>query len=386
MHKQSWVKKQVKKFQEELRKINQYHCPKCHQYWPTAKSQCLTCHADKQEKFSRANMMIPLLDELPKQIQKDFEELTQIEEMLISPFCPMMSVYRLSSGHLVNSGYCATFAQDIQPIVDQLPKLAKDVSIIVIQKKNKLNENKDFNCNRARVERVLKFLTQKNQLWINLGIRFNQQNIDLLPENGVPEGLNIIYEEEDETETTNDLGPEIAELNEEEEIDENNTHAYLEVEEEEAQQINKIKAKINIPVPDTTNVINEFDMDGILTLSFPKLFPLGLADPIRKARLIDVSETDAYRHLIKYACKNSEGDFYYPFAEHPRFLFYAYDRLRRHRTLDQSKVYLKQNPQDAALTIDELKEIINSNDSKIIILNKNIIHYYLKRHLIIHFI
>ena len=90
--------------------------------------------------------------------------------------------------------------------------------------------------------------------------------------------------------------------------------------------------------------------------------------------------------MIKYACKNSEGDFYYPFAEHPRFLFYAYDRLRRHRTLDQSKVYLKQNPQDAALTIDELKEIINSNDSKIIFLNKNIIYYYLKRHLIIHFI
>jgi hypothetical protein len=38
LHKQSWVKKQVKKFQEELRKINQHHCPKCHQYWPTAKS------------------------------------------------------------------------------------------------------------------------------------------------------------------------------------------------------------------------------------------------------------------------------------------------------------------------------------------------------------
>lgn len=146
-----------------------------------------------------------------------------LEEMLISPFCPMMSVYRLSSGHLVNSGYCASFVQDIQPIVDQLTKLAKDVSIIVIQKKNKLNENKDFNCNRARVERVLKFLTQNNQLWINLGINFNQKNIDLLPENGVPEGLNIIYEKEDETETTNDLGPEIAESNEGEEIDEHNT-------------------------------------------------------------------------------------------------------------------------------------------------------------------
>ena len=62
--------------------------------------------------------MIPLLDELPLQIQKDFEEMTQIEEMLISPIVPIMSVYRLSGGQLVNSGYCASFALwavDVEP-------------------------------------------------------------------------------------------------------------------------------------------------------------------------------------------------------------------------------------------------------------------------------
>ena len=66
---------------------------------------------------------------------------------------------------------------------------------------------------------------------------------------------------------------------------------------------------------------------------------------------------------MKYACKDSKGNYYYPFAQHPRFKFWCYDRLRRHRSLEQSKVYMKQNPNDANLTIRELKALINSGNS-----------------------
>jgi hypothetical protein len=40
-----------------------------------------------------------------------------------------------------------------------------------------------------------------------------------------------------------------------------------------------------------------------------------------------------------------------------------YDRIRRHRTLDQSKVYLNQNVGDANLTIQELKQAIYNGDA-----------------------
>jgi hypothetical protein len=67
---------------------------------------------------------------------------------------------------------------------------------------------------------------------------------------------------------------------------------------------------------------------------------------------------------MKYATLSaSTNKFYYPFAQHQRFKFWFYDRIRRHRTLDQSKVYLKQNPQDANLTIEELKSSIRSGDA-----------------------
>jgi hypothetical protein len=303
--------------------LKQYYCDRCHESWPTTKNSCTTCSKDKERLFSRLNNMIPLLDELPPQIQKDFEDLTQIEEMLISPIVPIMSIFRLSGGQLVNNGFCASFHQDIQPITKELPRLAADVSIIVIQKKTKQKQNKDFLCDRYRIERVLKFLIEFNEAWSDLGIEFSQSNLDKLPEYGIPNGLNIIYENENEPEKEVDKGPEINLGQDSEEDDEHNTHGYIEIDVDEAQQVDKIRAKINIPAPNATNPVNEFDQS-----------------------------------------KDSKGEFYYPFAQHPRFLFYVCDRLRRHRTLDQCKVYLKQNPNDATLTIDDLKAILTSGNSK----------------------
>lgn len=96
---------------------------------------------------------------------------------------------------------------------------------------------------------------------------------------------------------------------------------------------------------------------------FPKLFPHCLGDPTIKARRQFVTETDAYRHLIKYACKLAySNELYYPFAEHPRFMFYVNDRLIRHRSFTQSKIYLLQNLEDANMSALELKEHLQSND------------------------
>ena len=79
--------------------------------------------------------------------------------------------------------------------------------------------------------------------------------------------------------------------------------------------------------------------------------------------MIDVSESLAIKHLMKISVIDSKGDRYYPYAQHPRFKFWFYDRLRRHRVLDQCKVFIKQNPNEANLTINELKSLINSGES-----------------------
>ena len=97
-------------------------------------------------------------------------------------------------------------------------------------------------------------------------------------------------------------------------------------------------------------------------MAFVKLFPLGFGDPTKPDRLYAVSETDVMAHLLRFAEKDPlDGKLYYPFAEHYRFKFWMNDRIRRHRTLSQATVYLKKNPEDAALTIDDLRQMVSGN-------------------------
>ena len=101
--------------------------------------------------------------------------------------------------------------------------------------------------------------------------------------------------------------------------------------------------KVDWPKADT-KPINEFDCHSLCALAFPCLFPTGTGDPTSKIRPIKVFEGDGFKHLLKYATIHSKTkQLYYPFAKHPRFKFWAYDRIRRHRALGQSKVYLDHN-------------------------------------------
>ena len=135
--------------------------------------------------------------------------------------------------------------------------------------------------------------------------------------------------------------------------------AFVESTIDQALETDKIRAKINWP---TSNgePINEFEYEGLCSLAFPQLFPDGVGDPTIRARLYNVTETNGFRHLLKFATKNSKGELYYPFASHPRFKFWCYDRLRRHRSIDQCNVYLKKNPDANEITIAELKQMADN--------------------------
>jgi hypothetical protein len=60
--------------------------------------------------------MIPLIDMLPIDIQIEFEKLTMVEEILISPILAIMSIYRLPNRALKQRGFIAHFSQDLTNI------------------------------------------------------------------------------------------------------------------------------------------------------------------------------------------------------------------------------------------------------------------------------
>lgn len=360
IHKQPWFKEMIKKFDSGLKLYKQFHCRICKELWPTKFNRCETC-LKNEHKYVTSNKMDPSLEKIPIEIRKIFEEATTLEQLLVSPIVPVMSIERLSSGHLKNSGYCASFVQDLQPLCTLLPRLPTEVSVLVIKDNNDPNKMQEYKCRRYYVETMLKFLIANHPYYISNNIEISMERLDSLPTNGIPLNLPTIEENEFEDKSNNKIN-ETNDTNESaDDSDEEykTIHEYIDIEEIDQKEKDKIKQFINYPDL-SAKPINEYNVPGLYSLVFPTLFPFGFADPTDLARLIPVKENDAIAHLMKYAITNSNGKLYYPFASNSRFIFYAHDRIKRHATIKQCKVYLNQNTNDANLTADDLKHM-NSN-------------------------
>ncbi|CAB3978949.1 Hypothetical predicted protein [Paramuricea clavata] len=108
--------------------------------------------------------------------------------------------------------------------------------------------------------------------------------------------------------------------------------------------------------------LNEYSTPFLATMAFPSLFPDSRGDPTNPCLLHNVTFSSKVQHLIKFAEKN-DNKWVYRFASHPRFSYWALDMIQRRRALQQSAIFLKQNPAEAHLTIDQLKDMANANDS-----------------------
>ena len=83
--------------------------------------------------------MVSDLDIVPYPIKKLLEEMTMVEEMLISPILPIMSVYRLPNGQNVLRGHMANFVQDISDLVKVLPRMTNTLPVLIVKKKRSKN-------------------------------------------------------------------------------------------------------------------------------------------------------------------------------------------------------------------------------------------------------
>ena len=120
--------------------------------------------------------MVPCSSELPISIKNDFENLTMIEEMLVSSLLAIMSVYRLPGGALITRGFFANFVQYWQPLLTALPRLPKELHILILK----------------RVERVLRWLCANNPVYVANNIKSDDKVFNLLPDDSVPHDLNTV--------------------------------------------------------------------------------------------------------------------------------------------------------------------------------------------------
>ena len=352
LHEQEFVKQKMQDFQETIYSYNQHHCIICKELWPIQGNQqqpytCSRCSKESPDshKFGKDNDMIRDMTLIPPEIALELRQLTMIEEMLLSPVHPIMSVYRLPSGGNVSRGYEANFKQDSINFIKQIPLKPSELPCMIIRRKGQENTSADFKVCRARVEVVGRFLVDHHPNFKSHSITFNEQQCASLPEDAILAGIEEIVH--DEEQQPGDEGAVPRETPEEDTL--TTDYAYIETEEVGTTEGQKIREAL---YPESTtawptidpNPINEFEHSGLASLAFVKLFPLGQADPTRQGRLMAVTEVQAANHLLRFAeidpqskptPDNPSGTLYYPFAEHPRFSFWMVDRIRRHRALSQ---------------------------------------------------
>ena len=89
--------------------------------------------------------------------------------------------------------------------------------------------------------------------------------------------------------------------------------------------------------------------------NFPTLFPTGAGDFSGK-RQNQVTIGNYFKHLTMY--DNNR------FAKHPRFRFFALNTEMRWHALQTGRVYVKQHPGDAQLSLDELRDMVGRREGQ----------------------
>ena len=183
-------------------------------------------------------------------------------------------------------------------------------------------------------------------------IKFDSDALNSLPTNGIPDDLQTIETvaaDECIQHESND-----SEVDDQELIDkETETSSFLPQNENGQLENDAIQNKIapeklNWPTVEEAP-LNEYNTPFLATLAFPTLFPEGKGDPTNPSLNRDVSFVSRIQHLLKFAeCISDKFDF--RFTSHPRFSYWALNLIQRKRTLQQSSVFLKQNPGEAHLT------------------------------------
>ena len=207
--------------------------------------------------------------------------------------------------------------------------------------------HKDFIVRRHRILEALfqlLWLKTNNPFFKDIEININRQIIQSLPENGVPDELRyVIDDNEPSIHVENEVPPQ-----------EPTMSANASVEE---LILGNDSSSSSIPMCQRQrmgNVVNEFKTNGLATMAFPTLFPYGKGDPTNRARQHGITLTEAFKHLIKFAEKLGHGKFEWRFASHPRFPYWALNMKQQHQLLSQANIYLRQHPADANMTLEEL--------------------------------
>ena len=258
----------------------QFHsCNTCHEFFPSLKissssGECSRCSRDKHQPklYSHENCMNP--GPVPAELQ----DLTQVEELLISAVMPMMILYKLPHGQLGYSGHIVNLPQDVSSFASSLPWLPFELDVVLVRREGAGGSHKDIPVRWSRVLGALTWLKENNIYFRDIPL--NHTALAQLPQDGDCSGLSTVtLEAQEGDEEITDVSDDLY-------------NAFLpgsfvpvthrkETEREIVQQAVSQAGSSAQPFPwpqVSSTPINEFQTVGYMTLAFPSPFPTGAAD------------------------------------------------------------------------------------------------------------
>ena len=298
--------------------------------------------------------------------------LTQVEEMLISAIMPIMSIYRLPHGQYGYSGHVINLPQDVSSFATSLPRLSSELDVIIVRKEGANQSHRDFRVRRSVIYQALHWLVTNNIYYRANQITINHDTLAQLPQDGNLSNVSTV------TMPCPSLSEEgIRPEQGDESIDDHLTQSFVptatrSMTEQEAarQSVQQRQSGQNLsnssPVMWPSiggSPINEFTTEGYFSCAFPALFPTGAGD-FTGQRQNQVTIGNYFKHLIMYDDSR--------FAKHPRFRFFALNTEMRWRALQAGRVYVRQHPGDAQLSLDELRDMVGRQGEAF---SNRVLHY-----------
>ena len=363
LSKQPWAVENLMNFQKSL-KFNIYHCTVCLEAWPTSKAcrkctnfVCGRCKDDRKSPklFSAENGMIP------SKVPGELQGLTQTEEMLIARALPVVNIYIKPGGQRGYSGHCINLPQNVFELAKSLPRSAKDLKLIVVKINGNSGSSKSSFVRRSVVLSALLWLIENNPLYKDVNL--DNDAVLALPIGAVPDDLKSV---ETQSNNTEDVESDFN-LPDEEKVYDSETEvtSSISIPDKVLHEVDAIDQEIsdisnNVSWPSVENEpLNEYSTPFLASMAFPTLFPDAKGDPTNPSVYREVAFPAKVKHLIKFA-DFVDGKFEYRFASHPRFSYWALNMIQRKRALQQTGIYLKQNPGDAPMSSADIHNLMDT--------------------------
>lgn len=245
-------------------------CNRCRKY-PNLPPDDLNNIQNNLNPFSAFNFMIP--GPQPEQLKN----LTLMEQILISPIKPFITLFRLRGCQFGYSGNIINFQQDLSNLNYQLPHSLNSLSDFVIIRKetDDVRNFREFRVRRRKVHEALEHLMLINNRYRN-AVVVDHDALTTLPEN---DSVHTYFRECFESNENEEQNLESQEFSQNQTdlslITETNV-PNIEIPIERERVDDALNATPVIQMPELDNrPINELT-EGLVCLAFPCLFPTGI--------------------------------------------------------------------------------------------------------------